>query len=327
MTAKRGEAGVSFGWIMQPALFDTPEGFDPGDTSLARVMISANERHVELAREAGFDTVWVEDHMGWGEKAHLECFTNMAWLAGRHPGLRYGTMVCGQAFRNPAYLAKLATNMSLLTGGRFVLGIGAGNNEAEHRQYGFPYGPAGERLARTEEAVRIVRAMWAESPATFEGEYHAVRGAFSSPLPDGPIPLMIGGGGEKKTLRLVAEHADWWCNDALPPPVFEHKTRVLDEHCAAVGRDPSEIVRSQVAWISVEDHPSRLRRRESPYIVSGAPEEVTRQLLAFSAAGARHFQIRFMDYPETAGMERFVEKVMPRLVEEGAARKPGGDGR
>src|SRR5437773_6261763 len=89
---------VSFAWIMQPALFDIPEGVDSRDIRLARDMIAANEEHVELARSGGFDTIWVEDHMGWGEKAHLECFTNMAWLAGRHPGLRYGTMVCGQRF-------------------------------------------------------------------------------------------------------------------------------------------------------------------------------------------------------------------------------------
>src|SRR6478672_7320205 len=110
-------ADISWGWIMQPALFDTPTGTDSRDIRLAREMITANDQHVAGAKAAGADTIWVEDHMGWGEKAHLECFTNMAWLAGRHPGPRYGTMVCGQAFRNPAYLAKLATNMYLLTEG------------------------------------------------------------------------------------------------------------------------------------------------------------------------------------------------------------------
>src|SRR5205823_7991584 len=94
--------GLSLGWIMQPALFETPAGADPREARIARELIDANERHVELARSAGFDTIWVEDHMGWGEKAHLECFTNMAWLAGRHRGLRYGTMVRGQAVRHPA---------------------------------------------------------------------------------------------------------------------------------------------------------------------------------------------------------------------------------
>src|SRR3954467_4812258 len=118
-------AGPTFGWIMQPALFDTPPGLEARDISIARDRIAANEAHIPLAREAGFDTIWVEDHMGWGDKAHLECFTNMAWLAGGHAGPRYGTMVCGQAFRNPAYLAKLSVNMYLLTGGSFILGLGA----------------------------------------------------------------------------------------------------------------------------------------------------------------------------------------------------------
>ncbi|HEU5433438.1 MAG TPA: LLM class flavin-dependent oxidoreductase, partial [Thermomicrobiales bacterium] len=131
----------TFGWIVQPALFDSPAGVDPRSADLARALVVADERHIALAREIGFDTIWVEDHMNWREKAHLECFTTMAWLAGRHPGLRYGTMVCGQAFRNPAYLAKLAVNMDVLTGHRFVLGIGAGNNGDEHHQYGIPFPP------------------------------------------------------------------------------------------------------------------------------------------------------------------------------------------
>ncbi len=157
-------AAVSLGWIMQPALFATPPGVAPWDARLARDMIAANEQHVELARAAGFDTIWVEDHMGWEERAHLECFTNMAWLAGRHPGLRYGTAVCGQAFRNPAYLAKLAVNMFLLTGGRFILGIGAGENGAEHQQFGYPFLPPGERLAQLEEAIRQLRSCYNRPP-------------------------------------------------------------------------------------------------------------------------------------------------------------------
>jgi alkanesulfonate monooxygenase SsuD/methylene tetrahydromethanopterin reductase-like flavin-dependent oxidoreductase (luciferase family) len=305
---------LSFGWIMQPAMIYIPEGVDSRDIRLARDMITANEQHVELARAAGFDTIWVEDHMGWIEKAHLECFTNMAWLAGRHPGLRYGTMVCGQAFRNPAYLAKLAVNMYLLTEGKFILGIGAGNNPGEHHEYGYQFLPAGERLAQTEEAIKIIRALWTDSPATFHGKYYSIDHAYSSPLPDGPIPIMIGGGGEKKTLRLVAQYADWWCADIEPVPVFEHKARVLAEHCAAVGRDPAEIVHSQVVWISVEDDSARAIRWDHLHIVAGNPDEVTRELEAFRDAGVHHFQIRFLDYPNPAGLERFATKVMPRLL-------------
>jgi alkanesulfonate monooxygenase SsuD/methylene tetrahydromethanopterin reductase-like flavin-dependent oxidoreductase (luciferase family) len=305
---------LTFGWIMQPALFDTPEGHRRWESELARGLIETNEAFVERARAAGFETIWVEDHMGWGDKAHLECFTNMAWLAGRHPGLRYGTMVCGQAFRNPAYLAKLATNMDLLTGGRFILGIGAGNNGLEHEQFGFPFLPAGERLGQTEEAIRIIQALWAECAASFSGRYYRIDGACSSPLPDRPIPLMIGGGGEKKTLRLVAELADWWCSDVGPVETFVRKNKILDEHCAAVGRDPAEVARAQIAWVSVEDDPARVVRWDNLHIVAGSPEEVADELGRFRAAGVEHFQLRFMDYPSLDGLNRFCERVLPRLI-------------
>ena len=308
------DRALSLGWIMQPALFETPEGTDPRDARLARTLIAANEEHVERARAGGFDTIWVEDHMGWAEKAHLECFTNMAWLAGRHAGLRYGTMVCGQGFRNPAYLAKLATNMSLLTGGNFILGIGAGNNGTEHGAFGYRFLVAGERVDQTEEAVRIIRALWTESPATFRGRYYAIDRAFSSPLPDVPIPLMIGGGGERKTLRLVARYADWWCADVGTVESFARKRRVLAEHCRAVGRDPADIVHSQATWISVEEESARATRWEDLHIVAGDPDEVARELRAFRDAGVQHFQIRFMDYPDPAGMERFVARVLPHLA-------------
>lgn len=304
---------LTLGWIMQPALFDTPAGVDPRDGRLAREMIAANERHVELARAAGFDTIWVEDHMGWGEKAHLECFTNLAWLAGRHPGLRWGTMVCGQGFRNPAYLAKLAANMQLLTAGRFILGLGAGNNGAEHHAFGYPFPPAGERVDRTAEAIAVIRALWTRSPATFRGRYYQIEEAFCSPLPDPPIPLLIGGGGERKTLRLVAREGDWWCADVGTVETFRHKAGVLADHCAAVGREAAAILRSQVVWISVEERTADAVRWPDLHIVSGDADEVTGELLAFRQAGVEHLQIRFMDYPRTAGFERFVERVLPRL--------------
>ncbi len=308
-----GNGGSSFGWIMQPALFATPPGVDPRDSRLARELIAANERHVELAREAGFDTIWVEDHLGWGDKAHLECFTNLAWLAGRHPGLRYGTLVCGQAFRNPAYLAKLAVNLGLLTGDRFILGIGAGNQEGEHRAYGYPFPPAGERLAQLEEAIEILRALWAGEPATLRGRHYQIDGAILSPRPARPIPLLIGGGGERVTLRLVARYADWWCADVGTVETFAHKRRVLAAHCAAVGRDPAAIVPSQVVWVSVEEDAARAVRWPDLHLVAGDPDAVGRELLAFRDAGVRHFPIRFLDYPSTAGFERFVRQVLPRL--------------
>ncbi len=305
---------ISFGWIMQPAMFDTPAGMDSRDIQLARDMIAANERHIAIAQEAGIDTIWVEDHMGWGEKAHLECFTNMAWLAGRHPGLRYGTMVCGQAFRNPAYLAKLAANMYLLTEGRFILGMGAGNNPGEHHEYGYQFLAPGQRVAQLEEAVKIVKALWTDSPATFAGKYYSIDHAYSSPRPDQPIPMMIGGMGEQKLLRLVAQYADWWCADIAPVDVFKHKNKVLLQHCAEVGRDEAEITRSISTWVSVEDDSAHAVRWDNLHIIAGNPDEVAQELAAYRDAGVQHFQLRFLDYPNTAGLERFISKVLPRLM-------------
>lgn len=304
----------SFGWIMQPALFRTPDNPDLSEIRIGCDLIAANERHIELARSAGFDTIWVEDHMCQRERAHLECFTNMAWLAGRHPGLRYGTMVCGQAFRNPALLAKMAVNMYLLTNGKFILGIGAGNDEREHQEYGFHFLPTMERLMQTEEVLQIILALWTESPASFHGTYYSIDHAYSLPLPDDAIPLMIGGGGEKKMLRLVAQYADWWCADVEPVEMFAHKAQVLANHCAIVGRDPTDIVHAQVIWISVEEDSACATRWDKVHIVAGNPDEVTRELEAFREAGVQHFQFRFMDYPSLVGMERFVTKVLPRLV-------------
>ncbi len=299
---------------MQPAFFTTPASLLPHDERAARALIDTNERHLSLAQEGGFDTVWVEDHMAsWGDRAHLECFTNLAWLAGRHPGTRYGTMVCGVSFRNPAYLAKVAVNLHVLTGGRFVLGIGAGNHAPEHHAYGFPFPPARERLRRTKEAIAIMRTLWRELPATYRGSHYSIEEAVCAPLPGSPIPLMIGGGGERRTLRLVAETADWWCHDIAPVEVFARKREVLRAHCEAVGRDPATITHSQVTWISLEDDPTRLVRGNSPYIVSGDAEAVTRELESYRHAGVDHFQIRFMDHPSEAGLERFVARVMPRL--------------
>ena len=298
---------------MQPAVFDTPPGVAAADIGIARQLVTANDFFVGRAKELGFANIWVEDHMEWEDKAHLECFTNLAWLAGRHPGLHWGTMVCGQAFRNPAYLAKLAANLHVLTGGRFTLGIGAGNNDGEHRRFGYNFGSPGERLARLKEAIQVIRALWTTGPASFEGEFYRVDGAYCSPLPDTPIPLMVGGGGERKTLRLVAEYADWWCADVGTVATFIHKSNVLDSHLDSVGRPRDAVVRSQVTWVSIEDDPARVVRWPNLHIVAGSPDEVRSELQAYLDAGVSHFQIRFMDYPDPAGMERFAKSVMPYL--------------
>src|SRR4051812_7353647 len=239
----------SLGWIVQPSLFAVPRGTDPSGWTLAEDILEADERHVDLVLEAGFDTLWVEDHMGWAERSHLECITTLAWLAGRHPGPRYGTMVFGQAFRNPAYLAKLSVNLHLLTNERFILGLGAGNNGGEHAEFGFAFPEPPERLDQTEEAIQVIRALLSGGRQTFQGEHYRIRNAVVAPTPRSPIPLMIGGGGERRTLKLVAQYADWWCSDVGDVDTFVRKSAILDRHCRDVGRDPAGVTRAQVTWV------------------------------------------------------------------------------
>jgi alkanesulfonate monooxygenase SsuD/methylene tetrahydromethanopterin reductase-like flavin-dependent oxidoreductase (luciferase family) len=303
----------SLGWIVQPALFDTPPGYGIGSWDLAQAILAADERHIPVALEGGFDTIWVEDHMGWGEKSHLECVTTLAWLAGRHREARWGTMVCGQAFRNPAYLAKVAVNLQLLTRGRFVLGIGAGNNGAEHEEFGFPFPPAAHRLAEMEEAIRIIRALWLGGPQTYRGRRYRIDRAVLGPRPEPAIPLMVGGGGERRTLKIVADLADWWCADVGTVETFTRKSAALDRHCRDLGRDPATVIRSQVVWISIADAETEAIRRPDLQIVAGSADDVADELLRFRRAGVDHLQIRFMDFPSTAGIEQFVGRAMPRL--------------
>lgn len=307
------DQGPSFGWIVQPALFVSPPGTPPGSWDLARSILAADEAHARHALDAGFDTIWVEDHMDWVDRAHLECLTTLAWLAARVPAPRLGTMVCGQGFRHPSYLAKAALNLNVLSAAQVVLGIGAGNNEGEHRAFGFPFPPAAERIDAVAEQIVCMRALWTGRPAHVEGQRWTLSGATLAPAPRPPIEVMVGGGGERRTLRVVAEHADWWCADIGSVDTFRHKAAVLDRHCAEVGRDPREIVRSQVIWVGLGGDSEVAEQLRGLPVVRGTADEVTRELSAYRSAGVEHFQVRFLDFPGRRGMETFAEKVMPRL--------------
>lgn len=206
------------------------------------------------AEESGFDSLWVLDHMvqgghaGLPEEPMLEAYTLLGGLAARTRRATLGTLVTAVTFRNPALLAKAVTTLDVVSGGRAVLGIGAGWYEPEHRQYGIDFPPVGTRMDMLEDALAICRAMFSRSPASHEGRHHAVRGAVCSPLPVQPAGprILVGGTGEKRTLRLVAKYADM-CNfpKHTRPEVIKRKFAVLDGYCEAIGRDPSEIVRTR----------------------------------------------------------------------------------
>jgi F420-dependent oxidoreductase-like protein len=204
---------------------------------------------VRQAREAegsGFDTVLVMDHfyqlpmLGPPENAMLECYTLLSALAQHTEHVRLSALVTGNTYRNPALLAKEVTTLDHVSGGRAQLGIGAGWFELEHQSLGFEFGTFTERFERLEEALQIVKGMLAGETPTVHGQWYNVTGAVNSPAPLSKIPVMIGGGGEKKTLRLVAQYADE-SNLICAPNEVPRKLAALAEHCDRLGRDRSEI--------------------------------------------------------------------------------------
>jgi alkanesulfonate monooxygenase SsuD/methylene tetrahydromethanopterin reductase-like flavin-dependent oxidoreductase (luciferase family) len=200
-----------------------------------------------------------------------------------------------------------------MTGGRFILGIGAGWKEYEYRAYGYPYPPAGERIDQLEEAVQVIRAMWTSSPASFEGRHYRIERAECAPMPGTPIPLLIGGGGEQKTMRVAARYADWWTAPVQSIDEYRHKKEVLAERCREIGREPADLVYTFCARVDLVRRPEDFQRRPGRYIIGGTPDMITTELEKLVALGVRHFQLSFMDFPATDRIETFIEQVIPRL--------------
>jgi F420-dependent oxidoreductase-like protein len=218
------------------------------------------ERLADIATTAeasGFDSLYVMDHlhqisvMGPPENWMLEGNTILAALAARTSSIHLGLLVGGVTYRNPALMAKITTTLDIASRGRAILGIGAAWNEEEHRAYGFEFPPLKERFERLEEAVQIARTMFTQEKTHFEGKHYRVEGALNNPQPvRGDIPILIGGSGERKTLRLVAQYADA-CNLFGDVEQVRHLVGVLERHCEDVGRDPAEITKTKLGTIVI----------------------------------------------------------------------------
>jgi F420-dependent oxidoreductase-like protein len=265
------------------------------------------DRVVEQARaaeDAGFGLVTVMDHfyqiVGVGEpdEPMLEGWTNAAALARETLRVRLGTLVSGVTYRNPALVAKTVTTLDVISGGRALLGMGAAWNEMEHVGYGFDFPSVGERMDRLDEALTIIRAMLRGDRPTFVGRYHRVRDARNSPAPiqPGGPPVLVGGGGEQRTLRIAATHADMTHWFALGLDALRHKTEVLERYCDEIGRDPSTIERTMQAPVVVgateADARAGLERVQPdrrPHVRAGTPEQAADALRTYIDAGFTGF--------------------------------------
>lgn len=300
------------GFLIMP----TPRPGNPIDR-----MMTANELLLTAASTNGL-SAWFVDHFQFGNRPYLECLAQLAHSAGRFPGMKVGTLVLGQGYRNPALVAKSAATLQLLTGGNLILGIGAGWKEDEYLAYGYPFPPAKQRLDELDEAVQIITRLWEEPEVTFDGVYHKVTGAICEPRPNPKPVLMIGGGGEKRTLRIAAKYGDWWNIDYAQTDVFSRKLGLLREHCQEIGREPDSIVPSYFGIVSLSNDPDKVVRTPPPiypptsYIIAGDPNEVTDRLRELANLGAKHLQLVFLDFPSTDGIELFLSDVLPRFQSE-----------
>jgi len=216
--------------------------------------------HAQAADRSGFESLWVMDHfwqlpaLGGPDEPILEAYTLLGALAARTEHVQLGTLVTGVTYRNPALLAKMVTTLDIISKGRAILGIGAAWYEPEHDGFGFEFPRAGERLDRLEEAVQICRALFRDDRPSFKGNYYAITDARNVPRPlrPGGPPIMIGGSGERRTLKLVAQYGDM-CNVSGGPATVAHKLEVLRAHCDDAGRDPSEIVTTRLGTLVLTD--------------------------------------------------------------------------
>jgi F420-dependent oxidoreductase-like protein len=253
--ARYGLQLPDFGWLTS----------DPAERTLPRL------RELAMAAEAaGFSTLWVMDHflqlppLGGPTRPMLEAYTTLGALAACTARVELGAMVTGVTYRNPALLAKQVTTLDVLSGGRAILGIGAAWYDVEHKAFGFEFPPLKERFERLEEALQICRALFTQQAPSFSGRYYRIEDAHNVPAPvrRGGPPILIGGTGEKKTLRFVARYGDA-CNITGGLDTIRRLNGVIDRHCAEVGRDPKQIRRTRLGSLFLcddEGQAERLRR-------------------------------------------------------------------
>ncbi len=289
---------IEFGWFM-------PAGALTEDR---QIPVAVQEDGEILATVAEyFDSVWVPDHFyafRAPADAYIECWTTMAWVAARYPSLKVGPTVLGVGYRNPAMLAKMASTLQALSHGRYIMGIGAGWRGPEYTAYGYPFPAAHVRIQQLDEAVQIMRLMWTQPAPSFQGKHFQIENAYCEPRPNPAIPIMIGGGGEKLMLPLVARLADMWDRyhggslEEINLEDYKQKLEIVQRHASEAGRDPSEIAQSYTI--------------ESGELPGSSAESANwvRHLQPLVELGVRQFIVGFGDVSDPDLVKRFADEVI-----------------
>jgi F420-dependent oxidoreductase-like protein len=262
------------------------------------------------AEQAGLDSVWLPDHFMFPDQEHPEkevpvfdCFVALSGIAASTSRIRIGELVVGVPYRNPGLLAKMLATLDVMAHGRTIIGLGAGWHEPEFRAYGWPFPPVRERMEMLEEAVQIVDRMLTQRPASFSGKHYSVHQAYNDPMPmQRPRPpIMIGGSGEKVTLRLVAQYADF-CNIGGDRATVARRLEVLRRHCERVGRPYDAITRSTNAGLLIAPNERELAAKKERYgddfDLIGTPDQIIEQLHQYAQAGSQYVTFHMPDAQE-----------------------------
>ena len=282
--------------------------------------------------ESNFDSLWLYDHFLYegGYSGHpypepvLECFSTLSAIAAITHRIRLGQLVLGVPYRNPALVAKMATTLDLISHGRTILGLGAAWHKREYEAYGWgEFEEVGVRMRRLEEAVRVIRTLWTERPASFEGRFYRLDKVMDNPAPvqKPHPPIMIGGSGEKVTLRLVAQYAQW-CNVSGDPETVAQRLDILRAHCERVGRPYDEITRSTYVTVIIgrdEAEVAAKRDRLRDFIPArgaliGTPQQLIEIFQAYARVGVQYSILRTPDWVDVEPLHLFSEQVIPALA-------------
>jgi alkanesulfonate monooxygenase SsuD/methylene tetrahydromethanopterin reductase-like flavin-dependent oxidoreductase (luciferase family) len=271
-----------------------------------------------------FDSAWMVDHLQFGDADILEGFTTLTYMAALHPQLKFGHTVLCQSFRNPALLAKMGATLQFLSGGRFILGLGAGWHEEEYRAYGYDFPPNPVRVRQLEEALHIIKAMWTEAPVSFEGQYYRVKSAYCEPRPNPSPAIMVGAFGPKM-LHLTARYADGWNVSSTGVSRYHRLVDEFERACAEVGRNPSAVRRSWSGGCTCAP-----TQREAEHIAGdlysadqaeddfgfvGTPKQLVEQMRPFIDMGVDYFMLDCGGFPNLTTLELLVSEVLPALTE------------
>jgi F420-dependent oxidoreductase-like protein len=287
------------------------------------------------AENLGFDSFWVMDHfhqispVGKQEDPMLEGWTTISVLAGITSRIKLGTLVTGIIYRHPSVLAKMGATLDVLSKGRLFMGIGAAWNQQESLAYSIPFPPTKERLLRLEEAVQIIRKMWTEEEpaATFNGKYYQINNAYCNPKPiqKPSPPIMIGGSGERYTLKIIAKYADA-CNLFGSTETVKRKLSILNEHCKSVGRDYDSILKTKLGFVVIDNDKKMVEKRLQQIISSGIPKEqvgefviygtsddVLKQIELLEEVGVQYLIVDLEPYRELEALEVFGNTIVKKM--------------